>query len=212
MHMHTLYNSTGPGTYKIDALTGYAVMLPGGAPPSPFNFQVSTLEIGGTLWLVGGLDLISGAMTSPGGIVRLLPNTKVKIGAAGNEAITVTDIAGGAYYHTIVRNLVIGSSTVTIKKAVTFKAVTTTESASYGSFTMNSTALGLGSTGGSLVINAPGEIVTIDSLDGTGLGTLKVIAGTLAIQNAGGLTNLAPAKITISGGAQITIAGVGYTP
>jgi hypothetical protein len=217
-HMHTQYNYTGLGTLKYEATSGSATMLPGGTPSSPYTFQVSTLEIGGTLWLVGGIERIYGAMTSPGGIVRLLGGTRLLTGESGSETLTVSDNAehGGAYWHVIVKNLVIGSSTVTIKDTITFADVTVTENATYGtnSFTMNSKNLGLGESDASLVINAPEKIVTVKSIDGeTGkLKTIQVLAGTLAITDEDGLKNVSNTTITVSPGASLTIDGTPYTP
>jgi hypothetical protein len=217
-HMHTQYNYTGPGTFKYEATSGNATMLPGGTPGNGYTFQVSTLEIGGTLWLVGGIERIYGAMTSPGGIVRMLGGTTLLTGESGSQTLTVTDTAehGGAYWHVIVKNLVLGSSTLTIKDAITFAAVTVTENATYGSnaFTMNSSALGMGDSGASLVINAPGKTVTVKSIDCENgkLASIAVQAGTLAVTDEGGLVNTDGAAITVSPGASLTINGVPYTP
>lgn len=217
-HMHTQYNYTGLGTFKYEATSGNATMLPGGTPPAPYTFQVSTLEIGGTLWLVGGIERIYGAMTSPGGIVRLPGGTRLLTGASGSETVTVTDTAphGGAYWHVIVKNLVVGSSTLTIKDAITFAAVTVTENATYGSnaFTMDSSALGLGNSGGSLVVNAPGKTVTVKSIDCENgkLANITVTAGTLDVTDADGITNTTGTTITVSSGASLTIADIEYEP
>ncbi|MDR2160088.1 MAG: hypothetical protein LBP23_08495 [Treponema sp.] len=215
-HMHTQYNYTGLGTFKYEATSGNATMLPGGTPSNGYTFQVSTLEIGGTLWLVGGIARISGAMTSPGGIVRMLGGTKLLTGESGSETLTVSDAAehGGAYWHVIVKNLVLGSSTLTIKDAITFAAVTVTENATYGGFTMDSSALGLGNSGAALVINAPGKTVTVKSIDCENgkLASITVQAGTLAVTDAeDGLTNIGSTEITIEPGASLTINGVPYT-
>jgi hypothetical protein len=221
-HFHLQYHSTGPGTLKIDRLTAVndtpgleleTIMLPGGVVGGSTNpaVQVSTLEIGGALWLTGGLDRISGKLTSPGGIVRLLPGTKILTGAEGREAVTVNDTNGGAYFHSIVRNLVTGSSTVTITEAVTFQAVTAAENAAYGddgALVIDSAAMGLGSGGGRLVINAPGKTVTVKSIDGTGLAAVTVQAGTLVV--TGAVTNVAGTAITKSSGASITVGGTEY--
>jgi hypothetical protein len=213
-HMHTQYNYTGLGTFKYEATAGNATMLPGGTPGNGYAFQVSTLEIGGTLWLVGGIERIYGAMTSPGGIVRMLGGTKLLTGESGSETLTVSDDAehGGAYWHVIVKNLVLGSSTVTIKDAITFAAVTVTEKAAYGNnaFAMDSSALGLGESGASLVINAPGKTVTVKSIDCEHgkLANITVEAGTLAVTDPEGLLNADATTIKVSPGASITINGV----
>jgi hypothetical protein len=216
-HMHTQYNYTGLGTFKYEATSGNATMLPGGTPPAPYTFQVSTLEIGGTLWLVTGIERIYGAMTSPGGIVRLLGGTKLLTGESGSETLAVTDTAehGGAYWHVIVKNLVLGSSTLTVKDTITFAAVTVTENATYGSnaFTMDSEALGLGTSGGSLIINAPGKTVTVKSIDceNGALSEIHVQAGTLAITDEDGLKNKGAAAITVESGASFTINDAEYS-
>jgi hypothetical protein len=219
--MHTQYNYTGLGTLKYEATSGNATMLPGGTP-TEYNFQVSTLEIGGTLWLVGGIERISGAMTSPGGIVRLLKETKLLTGESGSETLTVSDNAdhGGVYWHVIVKNLVLGSSALTVKDAITFADVTVTENATHtnsagtGSFTMDSSALGLGNNGASLVINAPGKTVTVKSIDCENgkLASIQVQEGTLAITDTDGLKNTSGTTITVSSGASLTINGAPYTP
>jgi hypothetical protein len=216
MHMHTLFNYTGPGIYKL--AEGTKIMLPGGKPGnSTDDFQVSTLEIGGTLWVETpfintSADLIYGAMTSPGGIVRLADGAKVIYGkdSAAVEAITVT--GGKAYFHTIVKNLVIGKSTVTIKDTAIFGTVTGKESATYGTIVMDSDKMvGLGS-GGTLVINAPGKTVTVKSIDAVDIAHITVTAGTLKILDAAGLTN-ATDKVTVgTSGASITINGSPYVP
>jgi len=218
MHMHIVYNSTGEGIFKV--ASGSKVMLPGASPTSG-SFQVSTLEIGGTLWLGTPItntnsDLIYGMMTSPGGIVRLLPGSDVKFDEAdgtGVEAITVDNSGeGGAYFHTIAKNLIIGSSTVTIKDTITLGAVSGSEKETYtsqfGTISMDSTALGLG-TKGTLVIDAPDKTVTVASIDAKDINKIDVKAGTLAV--TGSVTN-ASGKVTIESGANMTVNGEQYTP
>jgi hypothetical protein len=73
--------------------------------------------------------------------------------------------------------------------------------------------MGLGTSGGKLIINAPGKTVTVKSIDceDGALSEIHVIAGTLAITDEGGLTNTTGTTITVESGASFTINNVEYS-